>query len=413
MSTAAPNPAVAADAAASLARPTARPVRRVLHVFHSLGVGGAEVWLIALLEWLARHGRELPVGVRVDLCLTGGERAVLDDRAQSLGATLHYLRYDRHHLATFRREFRNLLIAGRYDAIHDHADYAGGIHLLLGLGVLPAARVVHVHNPFVTFDLAPTKQFARTIGRTAVKHLATTIAGTSMRILHEYGLAPRAGARQRRVALHCGFDLAPYAAAAADARAAIRAEFGWEPSAKILLFVGRLESHFNQKNPRFALDVAGEAIRRDPAVKALFVGSGDEARAQIERELTKQGSQNAIRLSGIRFDVPRLMLASDLLLFPSIAEGLGMVAVEAQAAGLRVIASDSTPHECEVVPGMVTFASLEEGPERWAERALALLAPPAPDRDAALARVQASPFSIESSVMSLMQAYGFISVSHT
>jgi glycosyltransferase involved in cell wall biosynthesis len=391
----------------------ARPVRRVLHVFHSLGVGGAEIWLIALLEWLAQHRQSLPVDVQVDVCLTGGERAILDDRAEALGARLLYLRYGRRHVAKFRKDFRRLLSAGNYDAIHDHADYAGGFHLLLGLGKLPPARVVHVHNPFVTFGNAPAKQLARAIGRTAVKRLATTVAGTSMRMLHDYDLAPAAGARQRRIALHCGFDLAPYAANAAEARATVRAELGWDPSAKLLLFVGRLESHFNQKNPGFALDIVRAAIGRDAGVKALMVGSGDEARTQIERELAEQGLAGAIRLSGIRFDVPRLMLASDLLIFPSVAEGLGMVAVEAQAAGLRVLASDSTPRECEVVPEMVTFASLQEGPQRWAARALALLASPSPDRDASRALVGRSPFSIDNSVMALMDAYGFVPASET
>jgi glycosyltransferase involved in cell wall biosynthesis len=246
-----------------------------------------------------------------------------------------------------------------------------------------------------------------------VKRLATTVAGTSMRILHDYDLAPALNKRQRRVALHCGVDLAPYASDAMEARVSVRAEFGWDPSAKIFLFVGRLESHFNQKNPRFALDIAREAIERGTGVKAVFAGSGDEARARIELELKEQGIVDAIRLPGIRFDVPRLMLASDLLLFPSLAEGLGMVAVEAQAAGLRVIASDSTPRECEVVPGMVTFVSLQENSQRWAERALALLELAPPNRDEARARVQRSPFSIDSSVMALMDAYGFIPAAGT
>lgn len=410
MSAAAPRVATEVE---TLAASKARPVKRVLHVFHSLGIGGAELWLIALLEWLARHGQSLPVEVQMDICLTGGARAILDDRAESLGAKTHYLRYGRERMTDFRRDFRKLLTDGRYDAIHDHADYAGGLHLLLGLGCLPPARVVHVHNPFVTFDRAPTKQLARAIGRAAVKHLATTVAGTSMRMLRDYDLAPAVGAHQRRIALHCGFDLAPYTADAQQARREIRAEFGWDAATKILLFVGRLESHFNQKNPGFALDVAREAIRRDPAVRALFVGSGNEARDQIERDLRELGIARDIRLSGIRFDVPRLMLGSDLLLFPSIAEGLGMVAVEAQAAGLRVIASDTTPRECEVVPAMVTFVSLEEGSRRWAERALELLASPAPDRDTARAAVRSSPFSIDSSAMALMDAYGFIPASHT
>jgi glycosyltransferase involved in cell wall biosynthesis len=391
----------------------ARPVKRVLHVFHSLGVGGAEIWLIAFLEWIRRHEQDLPFDVQVEVCLTSGERAVLDDRAAALGAKLHYLRYGRRQLATFRRNFRRLLAAGHYDAIHDHADYAAGLHLLLGVGDLPVARVVHVHNPFVTFDRAPLKRLARAVGRTAVKRLATTVAGTSLRILSDYDLAPSAAARQQRLAIHCGFDVSPYAVNPSGARAGVREEFGWDKSAKILLFVGRLESHFNQKNPGFALDIARAVIRDDPNVKALFIGSGDEARVQIERELSAQGLADAIRLSGIRFDVPRLMVASDLLLFPSIAEGLGMVAVEAQAAGLRVLASDSTPHECEVVPEMVTFKSLGDGPAQWAQQVRTLLASPVANREAARTAVLRSPFSIGNSALALLNAYGFLTASES
>jgi glycosyltransferase involved in cell wall biosynthesis len=393
------------------AAPTARPVRRVLHVFHSLGMGGAEMWLLAILEWLQRHGNALPVQVQMDVCLTGGKRTILDDRVAALGAKLHYLQYGRRRLRQFRREFKHLLADGHYDAIHDHADYSGGLHLLLGLGNLPPTRVIHVHNPFATFSGLPMKRVARAVGRGAVVRLATTVAGTSMRLLHDYGLAPQAGSKQRRLAIHCGFDLAPFAHDAVGARAEVRSEFGWDTDAKILLFVGRLKSHFNQKNPRVALDIARACIARDSRVKALFVGAGDEAREAIQLELAAEGLREAIQLPGIRFDVPHLMLGSDLLLFPSIAEGLGMVAVEAQAAGLRTLASDTTPRECEVVPGMVTFAALSESPAQWAERALVILESPAPDRDAARAAVDRSPFSITSSVMALLDAYGFVPAS--
>lgn len=384
-----------------------RPVRRVLQVFHSLGMGGAETWLVAILEWLAAHGDSLPVELQIEVCLTGGERAVFDDRVAALGARLHYLRYRGVHLARFRKEFSHLLRAGRYDAIHDHADFAAGLHLLCGLGALPAARVVHVHNPYQTFSGSTPKRAARAVGRRAVKSLATTIAGTSLQILRDYDLAPGAPGGQERIALHCGIDLLPFEQDAQRARAGVRSEFRWGPDARVLLFVGRLESHFNQKNPRFALEVARDCISRDSRVKALFVGAGDEARQQIERALADAGLDDRVRLAGVRFDVPRLMLAADLLLFPSIAEGLGMVAVEAQAAGLRVLASDTTPRECAIVPDMVTFAPLSEPPSQWAERALAILELVPPNRDDARAAVARSPFSVASSVEALLRVYGF------
>ncbi len=385
----------------------ARAKRRVLHVFDSLGVGGAEMWFIAFLEWLKRNGESLPFELEVEVCLTGGQRAVLDDRAESLGAKLHYIKYGRHHLHRFATEFRRLLGTGRFDAIHDHVDYAAGLHLLLGAGELPSARVVHVHNPYSTFDKSLSKRIPRAIGRLAVSNLATTVAGTSMRILHDYGLAPSPRAKQRRVAMHCGFDLSSYGADPHQARLDVRAEFGWTADAIILLFVGRLESHFNQKNPRLALEIILECIARDGRVKGLFVGAGDEARHEMEMEIERLGHASAIRLPGVRFDVPRLMLGADLLLFPSIAEGLGMVAVEAQAAGLRVLASDTTPRECEVLKGMVTFVSLTESPRAWADVAQTLLRTPAPPHEAAYEAVENSPFSIARSARSMLDAYGF------
>ncbi|MEP7087658.1 MAG: glycosyltransferase [Gemmatimonadota bacterium] len=387
---------------------TTRRTKRVLHVFHSLGMGGAEMWLLALLDWFANPPYPLAEDVKIDVLLTGGERAELDDRARQLGARLHYLKYDRHNAVSFVRGFRKLLNDWTYDAIHDHADYAAGLHLTMGFGLLPPARVVHVHNPFATFEQTPGRALVRRAERAAVAALATTVAGTSLQILHDYDLAPE-GARsgQRRLAIHCGFDVARYSEDSAAMRASVRAEFGWGADSRILLFVGRLESHFNQKNPELAVAIARQCMSRDPRVRAIFAGAGDEARAVFIAETVSNGSAERMKFVGVRNDVPRLMLASDLLLFPSIAEGLGMVVVEAQAAGLRVLASDTTPRECEVVPGMVTFAPLAEGGQAWADRAMSLLALPKPNASANREKVRSSPFSIDSSARALLEAYGF------
>ncbi|MGE4614523.1 MAG: glycosyltransferase family 1 protein, partial [Planctomycetota bacterium] len=90
---------------------------------------------------------------------------------------------------------------------------------------------------------------------------------------------------------------------------------------------------------------------------------------------------------------------------PSVAEGLGMVAVEAQAAGLQVLASDSVPAECVVLSSMVTFKSLREDVSIWADEALRILAAPRKDADKCNLAVENSAFSIRNSAAALLDLY--------
>lgn len=82
-----------------------------------------------------------------------------------------------------------------------------------------------------------------------------------------------------------------------------------------------------------------------------------------------------------------------------------MVAVEAQSAGLPVLASSAVPREAAVVPGLMRFLELEEGAERWAEVLLPALVQP---RDVVQSnrRVAASRFAIAQSAGSLLRLYG-------
>src|SRR5258707_12818634 len=91
---------------------------RVLHVIDSLGMGGAETWLMEPLRLLAKTGE-----ARFDLLMTSGKRAIFDDEAQRLGAEIYYVPFGRNHLTRFVSEFRRILRNRRYHAIHDHQDY--------------------------------------------------------------------------------------------------------------------------------------------------------------------------------------------------------------------------------------------------------------------------------------------------
>lgn len=394
----------------------AKPELRVLHVFSSLGMGGAETWLISLLRYFHDHAAELPVRVKLDVLLTGGEKSLLDDEAKALGARLFYLRFGKRSLVSFVKGFRRILAEGNYDAIHDHQDYIAGVHFFLGAGLLPPARIAHVHNPYYHRSNATTGMVARTINRTGkslISRMATHVMGTSRQIIGEYGFHESTSSNVQLDAAHCGFDVNEYLGDRAEAHRAFCEEMGWPNSSRIVFFIGRLSGaemlhngqRMTHKNPAFALEVGRECIARDSRICLAMVGDGEEKKTEFEHRIAGWGLTERISLLGVRFDVPKLLLGADLLLFPSLAEGLGMVVVEAQAAGLRVLASDSTPNESVVIPELIGFLSLDAGPAKWASEVLRLIEVEAPDLRKCNARISDSAFSIQNSAAKLVGMY--------
>ncbi|MBA3766041.1 MAG: hypothetical protein H0W99_03440, partial [Acidobacteria bacterium] len=158
-----------------------KPECRVLQVFNSLAMGGAETWLMALLKYF-HQADDLPVKVRMDVCLTGGKRYVFDDEAESLGAHLFYPHFTRKNTLSFARQFRQILLKGRYHAIHDHQDYAAGLRFAMGVGCLPPVRVAHVHNTSFSvnnYNASLPRRLTFQLAKKFLSQTATHIASTS------------------------------------------------------------------------------------------------------------------------------------------------------------------------------------------------------------------------------------------
>jgi glycosyltransferase involved in cell wall biosynthesis len=138
----------------------------------------------------------------------------------------------------------------------------------------------------------------------------------------------------------------------------------------------------------------------------VMCGAPSDATPVLLARIAAAGCAGRIVPAGIRRDIERFMLASDVLLFPSRGEGLGMVAVEAQAAGLPVIASTAVPVECVVIPELVNFVPLTKSAKEWAEVVLAKLRSGRADNNAlANQRVVESPFAIKHSALQLLKIY--------
>lgn len=137
--------------------------------------------------------------------------------------------------------------------------------------------------------------------------------------------------------------------------------------------VGRFEI---QKNQRFTVEVFERLIKFCPNSILLLIGTGS-MQEEIKALVVEKGLQNKVMFLGNRRDVAELYQAMDVFLMPSLFEGLGIVGVEAQAAGTPIVCTDTLPTEINVSP-LIYRGSLDESADEWVK--LLLIAAENPQR---------------------------------
>lgn len=153
----------------------------------------------------------------------------------------------------------------------------------------------------------------------------------------------------------------------AEGRRRIREEFSLEDK----LVVGHVGRFHGQKNHLYLLEVFAKlrAVREDAVL--LLVGTG-ELEAAIRERIRELGMEDAVIFAGQRFDIPQLLSAMDVFVFPSFHEGMPNTVIEAQATGLPCVIADTITKEANIT-GLVRYLSLEQSPEEWARTALSAL----------------------------------------
>ena len=169
--------------------------------------------------------------------------------------------------------------------------------------------------------------------------------------------------------------------------------------------IGHVGRFLWAKNHPFVVKVAVALFQREPRACLLLIGDGP-LQPEIEALVRTSGIADRVIFAGARADVPRLLKgAMDAFVFPSHFEGLGLAAVEAQAAGLPCVIATTIPEEIDVVPELIYRLPLDAPAELWAERILAAAATSRPAQEDALRAVCASDFEIQRSATRLLEVY--------
>jgi glycosyltransferase involved in cell wall biosynthesis len=371
-----------------------RPIR-ILHVLGGMNRAGTETWLMHVLRNIDRDR------YRMDFLVHTPGRGDYDDEIESLGSRVLLCASPSNPVAYAYDFLRILRQEGPYDAVHSHIHHSSGLVLRLAHSAGVRTRIAHSHSDTSSLDAKSSlyrRVYVWTGRRWINRHASSKIAASNRAAACLFGRDWLSDPSTS--VLHCGLGFDRFAAPVDCGL--VRRELGFAPDDFVMGHVGRFEP---VKNHDLLLRILDEMLLRRPESRLLLIGEGPLER-KIQERAQSLGIAERVQFTGPRSDVARLMLgAMDVFVMPSLYEGLGLAAVEAQAAGLPTILSDQIPAEVDIVPGLLRFASINDTPAQWASAILQHAGRTHVGQADALAFVNRSDFNIHRSLGELCRLY--------
>lgn len=327
---------------------TKEPIR-ILHIVTYMSRGGLETMIMNVFRSIDRDQ------VQFDFMVHREFRSDYDDEIEALGGRIYRLPRLNPLSPGYRRALRTFFREHpEYRIVHCHQDCLSAIPLAAAKKAGVPVRIAHSHTTSQDKNL---KYLLKRYYMTKIPASAT----------HFFACSRAAGEwmfpGQPVQVVNNGIDTAQFAFSP-QVRSDVRRELGLQDQ----LVLGHVGRFFYPKNHSFLIDIFREVHALRPDAVLLLAGDG-QLEKPIREKVHALGLDGAVRFLGLRADSNRLYQAMDVFVMPSLYEGFGIAAMEAQAAGLRCVLADTIPPECKVIDS-VLFRSLNAGPEVWAEAAL-------------------------------------------
>lgn len=323
--------------------------KRVLQVFGSLNVGGAECRMMDVYRRIDRES------IQFDFITMQHGDQFFQDEIESLGGKVFQIRPPREagifgHL----NELRQCMKKQPYCAVHAHTSYHCGLVMLAAWLESIPIRITHARTTQLT-TVNWKEKIMLFLGRVLIRFFS------NQRLAISKDAGQFLFGNKSFLVIPNAIDVKAYTELVDKEK--IRLELRIPVDSVVIGQIGRFD---RGKNHRFSIEWFSKFEKVYPMTYLVLVGDG-ETKEEIQQLVEQKHFKNRVIFTGVRDDVPRLIHAFDLLLFPSLYEGLGGVALEAQAAGVPVVESEGLPIETDLGLNMVERCSLNAPYSVWDE----------------------------------------------
>ena len=286
---------------------------KIVHLETGNHLYGGALQVLLLVEGLARRG--------IDNILVVPEGSAVEEDAHRRGLPVKAVPMAGEADMGFPFRFRRLLRVEDPDLVHLHsrrgADTLGAITTKVAR--IPTVLSRRVDNPEAGWSLgAKYRLFDAVI----------TISHAIRRVLVEQGVP-----EEKVRCVHSALDPTPFEAPCN--RPAFRRDFGLAEGDRV---VGMAAQFIRRKGHQTLLDAAPSILKAHPRTRFLLFGRGPLL-GDVRKQVRERGLEDSVRLPGFRGDLPDILPCLDLLVHPATMEGLGVILLQASAAGIPIVAS--------------------------------------------------------------------------
>lgn len=328
-----------------------KPIR-VLVINYKMHCAGIESFIMNVYRNIDREK------VQFDFLVHYTERQFYDDEIERMGGKIYRLsiREDNNFLKYVKELKKFFYEHPEYKIVHGHMESFGIFYLKAAREAKIPIRIAHSH---IAQKNRGIKGSIKTILNKGYKWYATDLFACS-----EVAGKFIFGDKAKYKIFNNAIDAKTFKYNE-KIRDEVREELGISDEQFVIGHVGRFNT---QKNHNFLVDIFNEIYKADKNAILLLIGEGD-LYEYIEEKVAKLELMNNVRLLGVRKDTNRLYQAMDIFLMPSLFEGLPISGIEAQAAGLKCIFSNTITVEVALTKN-TEFISLDAEAKEWAKEVL-------------------------------------------
>lgn len=322
---------------------------RILHVFAEMNRGGAETMIMNLYRNIDRSK------IQFDFIVHTSENCAYDNEIISLGGNIFRIpKYTGTNHFQYKKAWIDFFESNSdYKVIHGHVRSTASIYLKIAkkFGLI---TISHSHS---TSSGSGIIAVIKNILQFPIRYIADYLFACS-EDAGKWLYGKNACHKENFFILKNAIDAKKYIFNE-EIRNEVRKKFNIENK----FIIGHIGRFNTPKNHNFLVDIFKAIHDENENSVLMLIGEGN-LKNRIKEKVNKLGLANDVIFTGVRSDIPELLQAMDVFVFPSLYEGLGIVVIEAQAAGLPCVVADTIPKEALITKN-VEQISLDSSPEIW------------------------------------------------